>query len=79
MLTNPVVQEIAAQHGVSAHEILLAWTVRDGRTIAIPQSSQADHVVANVKAADIELTPAELKQLDQEYPSPDHQVPLAVN
>lgn len=79
MLINPVVQEIAAQHQVSPHEILLAWTIHAGNTIAIPQSSQVKHAAANVKAAEIELTPTELKQLDREYPSPDHRVPLAVN
>src|SRR5699024_10502002 len=79
MLTNPVVQEIAAQHQVSPHEILLARPVRSGTTLAIHQCSQAKHEAPTVKAAETELTPTELKQLDREYPSPDHRVPLAVN
>lgn len=79
MLTNSVVKEIAMEHNVSPHELLLAWTIRAGQTIAIPQSSQAAHVVANVRAAEIELTQVELKRLDQEYPKPQHKVPLAIN
>ncbi|KRN87285.1 aldo/keto reductase [Ligilactobacillus acidipiscis] len=79
MLENKVVQEIATAHGVSAHALLLAWVIRDGKTIAIPQSSKAQHVTNNVKAADIELSEDELRRLDKEYPQPDHKVPLAIN
>lgn len=79
MLENKVVQEIATAHGVSAHAILLAWVIRNGSTIAIPQSSKAQHVADNVKAANIELSKDEKERLDQEYPKPDHKVPLAIN
>lgn len=79
MLDNEVVKQIAAAHNVSAHAVLLAWTIRDGNTIAIPQSSQASHVEANVKATELELSSDELNKLDQEYPSPTHKVPLAIN
>lgn len=79
MLENRVVQEIATVHGVSAHALLLAWVIRDGKTIAIPQSSKAQHVIDNVKAADIELSKDELRRLDKEYPQPGHKVPLAIN
>ncbi len=79
MLTNKTVKEIADKHHVSPHEIVLAWVVRDGNTIAIPQSSQAEHVKANVKAGEVELTKEELQRLDQVYPKPTHKEPLAIN
>ena len=79
MLTNKTIKEIADKHHVSPHEIVLAWVVRDGNTIAIPQSSQAEHVKANVKAGEVELTKEELQRLDQVYPKPTHKEPLAIN
>ena len=79
MLTNQVVKEIANQHDVTPYVLLLAWIIRNGQTIAIPQTNNPEHAAANMRAASLELTAAELKRLDQEYPRPDHKVPLAIN
>ena len=79
MLTNQVVKEIANQHDVTPYVLLLAWIIRNGQTIAIPQTNNPEHAAANMQAASLELTAAELKRLDQEYPRPDHKVPLAIN
>lgn len=79
MLRNKVVKKIAAQHGVSPYVLLLAWIIRDGRTIAIPQTSEPEHAVANVQAGELELTGAELSSLDQEYPQPTTKEPLSIN
>lgn len=79
MLTNQVVREIADQHDVTPYVLLLAWIIRNGQTIAIPQTNNPEHATANMQATKLELTPAELKRLDQEYPKPNHKVPLAIN
>ena len=79
MLTNQVVKEIADQHNVTPHVLLLAWIIRNGQTIAIPQTNNPEHAAANMQAAELELTSAELARLDQEYPKPDYKVPLAIN
>jgi diketogulonate reductase-like aldo/keto reductase len=79
MLTNQVVREIADQHDVTPYVLLLAWIIRNGQTIAIPQTNNPEHAAANMQATKLELTPAELKWLDQEYPKPNHKVPLAIN
>lgn len=79
MLTNQVVREIADQHDVIPYVLLLAWIIRNGQTIAIPQTNNPEHATANMQATKLELTPAELKRLDQEYPKPNHKVPLAIN
>ena len=79
MLTNQVVKEIADQHNVTPYVLLLAWIIRNGQTIAIPQTNNPEHAAANMQAAELELTTAELARLDQEYPKPDHKVPLAIN
>ena len=79
MLTNQVVKEIADQHNVTPYVLLLAWIIRNDQTIAIPQTNNPEHAAANMQAAELELTSAELARLDQEYSKPDYKVPLAIN
>ncbi|WEV71881.1 aldo/keto reductase [Bifidobacterium sp. ESL0790] len=79
MLTDPTVREVAARHNVSAYELMIAWAVRDGNTLAIPQTSNAEHMRGNIAAADIELTADDLAALDKRYPVPTSHVSLAEN
>jgi len=73
-----VLKDIAEKHEADVFQVLLAWAIRDGQTIAIPQSSNPDHVVNNIKAAEIELTEQDLKQIDTVYPKPTSKQPLAL-
>lgn len=75
---NPVLQEIAANHQASIFQILLAWVIRDGKTLAIPQSSKAQHVLDNLQALGIQLTALECELLDQAFPKPDTKQPLDI-
>lgn len=59
-------------------KILLAWCIRNGQTIAIPQSSNTKHVMNNVKAANINLTKEDLAIIDSVYPEPSVSEPLAL-
>ncbi|WEV76301.1 aldo/keto reductase [Bifidobacterium sp. ESL0800] len=79
MLTDPAVCKVAERHGVSTYELLIAWTVRDGNTLAIPQTSNPKHMRANIAAAGIELTQEDLAELDGRYPAPTHRIPLDVD
>jgi len=73
-----VLKDLAEKHEADVFQILLAWSIRNGRTIAIPQSSNPDHVVNNIKAAEMELTEQDLKQIDTVYPEPASKQPLAL-
>ena len=64
MLTNQVVKEIADQHNVTPYVLLLAWIIRNDQTIAIPQTNNPEHAAANMQAAELELTSAELARLE---------------
>ena len=75
---NTVLRQITEAHGASVQQIMLAWAIRDGNTIAIPKSSLAAHTVENAKAAEIELSDDELKMIDKEFPAPDREIPLDV-
>ena len=60
---DDVLTEIAADHGVTAHQVALAWHHgRDG-VVAIPKGS-GDHVEENLAASDLELTDEEVARID---------------
>ena len=75
---NAVLRQIAESRGAAVRQIMLAWAIRDGNTIAIPKSSSEKHTVENAQAADILLTDEEMNLLDDEFPAPDREMPLDV-
>ncbi|MFD2511229.1 aldo/keto reductase [Halalkalibacter alkalisediminis] len=70
--------EIAEKHQTDIFQILLAWCIRNGHTIAIPQSSNTTHVIDNVRAVEIQLSRQDLEQIDSVYPEPSRKQPLAL-
>jgi diketogulonate reductase-like aldo/keto reductase len=70
LLGNPALARIGAAHNCSPAAVALAWTMRSGRVIAIPESGSAQHVKENAVAASLTLTPQELKDLDAAFPPP---------
>ncbi|WP_040983995.1 aldo/keto reductase [Oceanobacillus jeddahense] len=73
-----VLKDIADKHDADIFQILLAWSIRNDQTIAIPQSSNPEHVLNNLKAADISLTDQDLEQIDRVYPKPVSKQPLTL-
>lgn len=70
ILNNPVLKEIAQKHNATVEQIMLAWNIRDGHTIAIPRSGKAEHTLLNAGADEIQLTEEDYKAIDQAYPPP---------
>jgi diketogulonate reductase-like aldo/keto reductase/predicted dehydrogenase len=68
LLTEDVLSEIAANHSVSPAAIVLAWNVKRG-VVPIPSSTRRDHIVANLAAAQVDLTDDELARIDALEPS----------
>ena len=62
--------QIGAIHGCSAAAVALAWVIRSGNVIAIPESGSPVHVKENAVALSIALTPRDLQTLDAAYPGP---------
>jgi diketogulonate reductase-like aldo/keto reductase len=71
LLREPTLARIGAAHGCSAAAVALAWTIRNGNVIAIPESGSAEHVRENAVALSLGLTPDELHALDEAHPPPD--------
>jgi diketogulonate reductase-like aldo/keto reductase len=71
LLRDPTLAHIGAAHSCSAAAVALAWTIRNGNVIAIPQSGSAEHVKENAVALSLTLTPDELRILDAAHPVPN--------
>lgn len=75
---NPILLEMAGQHNCSVYQVLLAWCIRSRGVIAIPKSGNSEHVKANVRALEIQLSHEELNLIDAIFPQPLHKVALEV-
>jgi diketogulonate reductase-like aldo/keto reductase len=62
--------QIGAAHGCSAAAVALAWVIRNGNVIAIPESGVPAHVKENAVALSLTLNPEELQKLNEAYPGP---------
>jgi diketogulonate reductase-like aldo/keto reductase len=70
VLRDPTLVRIGAAHGCAAAAVALAWTIRSGNVIAIPESGSVAHVKENAVALSLTLTPQEVKTLDAAHPPP---------
>ncbi|GGZ70198.1 oxidoreductase [Streptomyces subrutilus] len=62
------VRAVARARGASPAQIRLAWTLARGpHVLAIPGTGDPDHLVANVAAGALRLSPAELASLDSAH------------
>jgi diketogulonate reductase-like aldo/keto reductase len=68
LVRDPVLARIGAARGGSAAAVALAWTIRGGNVIAIPESGSVEHVRENAVALSLSLTPQELQTLDAAHP-----------
>ena len=64
--SNKVLETIAKAHGVTIHQIALAWVISQARVITIPMSANPKHICENFEASEIELTQSEIDQLANE-------------
>jgi diketogulonate reductase-like aldo/keto reductase len=62
--------QIGAAHQCSAAAVALAWVIRSGTVIAIPESGSPAHAKENAAALSMILTPRELESLAAAFPGP---------
>ena len=58
-----LLETIGAVHGATASQVALAWLLAEGHVV-IPSSGHPDRIRENLAAADLQLTAAELKQIE---------------
>ena len=68
VLQNPVLSRIASAHEQGAAAVALAWAMRAGNAVAIPESGSVAHVRENAAALSLKLTEDDLRALDAAYP-----------
>lgn len=88
MAYSPIDQGAIARHarladlarplGLSAAQLALAWTLRDGDVIAIPKAVREPHLRENLAASDALLDASTRAELDALFPPPHASAPLAV-
>jgi alcohol dehydrogenase (NADP+) len=62
LLANPVIGAIAAEHGCSPAQVLIAWQLQGGLS-TIPKSVNPVRLRENLAAAELTLTPADLERI----------------
>src|SRR5262249_47407912 len=69
LLHDPTLTRIGAAHGCSPAAVALAWTIRSGNVIAIPESGSAAHVKDNDFALSLTLAPEDFQTLEAAHPA----------
>ncbi len=70
--------ELAARRGITPAQLALAWMRAQPGVLAVPKSSDAQHLRRNWEAAALHLDGEALAQLDRLFPPPRRKQPLAV-
>lgn len=63
IMEEPVVQKIAAAHGVSAGQVIIAWHLALGN-IVIPKSETPSRIVENFQSLDVQLSEQEVQDIN---------------
>ena len=61
---NEVITEIAQNHDVTTAQVILRWHLQEGY-IAIPGSSNPEHIAENFNVFDFELNDEEMKEIGE--------------
>lgn len=78
LFSSPELAEVARRYEATVPQVMLAWDVRDGHTVAIPKSSTPEHTRENAAAANIQLDTDDLALIDSAWPTPSRKAPLDV-
>jgi pyridoxine 4-dehydrogenase len=63
---NPAVAKAASQHGITAHQVILAWLLASSpQILPIPGTGSPEHAADNIAAAGVELTPDEIAAISK--------------
>ena len=60
---NEIIKEIADKHNVTPAQISLAWILADKHRIAIPKTSNPDHLQGNLDAINVQLSADDIEKI----------------
>jgi aryl-alcohol dehydrogenase-like predicted oxidoreductase len=58
-------KELGQHHGATPAQVALAWLLKDPQVVVIPGARSVEQLEANAAAADLALSPEEVRRLDQ--------------
>lgn len=61
-LQDPVIQGIAAAHGATPAQVVLAWALQLGHAV-IPSSTKREHLASNLRAQQLKLTADDMAKI----------------
>jgi len=70
VVRDSTLAQIGEAHHSSAAAVALAWVIRSGKIIAIPESGSPAHTKENAQAFSVALTSQDLQRLAAAYPGP---------
>lgn len=62
-LSDPTLQEVAAAHGTTTAQVVIAWHIAHGYVV-IPKSARPERIRSNAEAIRVPLTAAEVASID---------------
>ena len=78
LAAEPALRAMAKRRGLSAAQLALAWVLAQESVIAIPKSVRESHLRENLAAAQVELSPRDLAEIDERFPPPRRETTLDV-
>jgi len=76
LVRNQKLAAFARRHGMAPAQAALAWLLKDDDVIVIPKSGHPDRLRENLGAAEIRLSPEQLRELDGLFTPPSRATPL---
>jgi diketogulonate reductase-like aldo/keto reductase len=70
ILSDPVLDAVAARHGATPAQIALAWVLRHERVGVVARADTPAHVHENCGALDLRLDVRDITELDDAFPRP---------
>ena len=61
---TPEIQEVAERHDTTPAAVCIAWAVEKEALVPIPQSTDPDHIRANIEATELDLTEDDVATID---------------
>lgn len=78
LLRQAALAQVASKHQTAPAAIALAWVIRNGHTLAIPESGEPAHVQENSRVLSLTLDADDLAALDRAFAPPTDRQPLSM-
>ena len=75
---DAVLRGVAERHGATASQVALAWLISRRGVMPIPKAVREAHLRANLAAADLALSEADLSEIERRFPAPRRKQALAM-